>query len=288
MTPESGGHDIVVAGEEVVVLVVAAVDPIEPEVCLVPAEAGLRIVADTRAEAELAAELPELLVAVVRVGAGLPTEVTGLALGSEAQDAVHAHLIEDLRAVEGLLHVARLQPVEVADQRLDVAGGEREILVGLPLDVGVLESVVEGVEIVGALERGAEFERLLEHLRIEAEAETPVFPSIRVALIGIHPVVLPLVLADQLELLQQRVRVVLIKDEAAPQLVEHRRFLRGGRAERLESHGGSGKRGHGHDRGQQQGGRPTEDCPDGSDACRTHSRGPGGVGVFHVGVFLRR
>ncbi len=197
-----------------------AVEPVEAEVGAGPAEAFLRIIADARAVAEGPAEFAELAVGVVRVAAGLPDEVAGLSLDGESGGAVDAELVEDLRALEGRLGVGRFQPVIVADQRLGATEGDREILVGLPFDVGIDEAVVGVLEAVVALEVDADLNLLGEELGIEAEARAPVFPRIGIALVGFDPVVLALVAAAELELLEDRVRVVLVEGEGFPQGIE--------------------------------------------------------------------
>ena len=236
---EGGGDDVVVAVEHLVVGVVPAVEPVEAEVGAGPAEAFLRIIADARAVAEGAAELAEFTVGVVRVAAGLPGEVAGLSLDGEGGGAVDAELVEDLRTFEGRLGVGRFQPVVVADQRLGAAERDREVLVGLPFHVGIDEAVVGILETVVALEVEADLDLLGEELGIETEARTAVFPRIGVALVGIDPVILALVAAAELELLEDRVRVVLIEGKGFPEGIEGCRLLRGGRVEGSEGGAGS-------------------------------------------------
>jgi hypothetical protein len=94
---------------------------------------------------------------------------------------------------------------------LEFSGGDGEVRVRFPPDIGVHETVIDVFESVVALEVRAEFDLFFEQLGVEAEARAAVFPGIVLALVRVEPVVLAVVAAAQFELFKDGIGVVLIE-----------------------------------------------------------------------------
>jgi len=78
------------------------------------------------------------------------------------------------------------------------------------LRVGFVDTIVERVPVVVDVNLADELEEV-EKLGLRPEADTAVLPIIIVALIGISPVVLTLVAADEFEFLEEGVAVALVE-----------------------------------------------------------------------------